>query len=133
MSSVLDVVTKTCDDNAYGQVHSGFLRIRGPLRLGTAQLFASKFLLFWPGKAEQGQDVAECVFDTNGTEMIREVWCLQITSLHGLMLQSVLGSPDMYERLGVFFRIELGAFWKTLKPETLDWFTDKDTQTITII
>jgi hypothetical protein len=136
-ATVLDISTELSGPDSYGQVKSGRLTIRGPLK----KLFCGPILDVWPQQpqlywdnvaAERDiEDVSHCIFDEETPTIGSPLWCLKITRKHGLILAPQHGTPtteNEFVRIGIF-HLRLRDVDNMMAP---DKFLDSDISTIHI-
>ncbi|KAN0095112.1 hypothetical protein V8E51_015823 [Hyaloscypha variabilis] len=139
-ATVLDISTELSGPDPYGQVKSGCLTIRGPLK----KFYCGSNLSSWPQQPRlwwtpegleefrDTNDISHCVFDYEPLPDGSPLWCLQITRIYGLVLLPRLGSrssANEFTRVGIF-HLRMRDVDNTIAP---DRFSDDDVTTINIV
>lgn len=139
-ATVLDISTELSGPDPYGQVKSGRLTIRGPLK----KFYCGFTLSSWPQQSRlwwtpegleefrDTSDISHCVFDYESLPDGSPLWCLQITRIYGLILLPRLGSrssANEFTRVGIF-HLRMRDVDNTMAP---DRFSDDDVTTINIV
>jgi hypothetical protein len=139
-ATVLNISTELSGPDPYGQVKSGRLTIRGPLK----KFYCGFKLSSWPQQPRlwwtpegleefrDTTDISHCVFDYESLPDGSPLWCLQITRIYGLILLPRLGSrssANEFTRVGIF-HLRMRDVDNTMAP---DRFSDDDVTTVNIV
>ena len=132
-ATVLDISTKLSGPDPYGQVKSGRFTVRGPLKKASCGYPLDE----WPQQpwlcwdSLWTEDISHCIFDDETPTVGSPLWCLKITSKHGLILvprHGTLTVENEFVRIGIF-HLRLRHVDNKM---ALDRFSDNDITTIHI-
>ena len=139
-TTIASIVNLHCDNDGkdkYGPCRNGHLEIRGPLKpafTGERNLWiASHIGLYRPnttGKGDTKEEFAFCMLDAiPGLKQGSDIWCFQISTGHGLVLQKKSNSPEEYMRIGIFTQ----DTERRATPENLCWWAEGGHSTIKVV
>lgn len=136
ISRILDMQCTVPGSNPYGKVTNGYLMIHGPLKRAFCDKSntwkPSQMSLYRHRRSETGtvkEQFAFCMLDSKPMREGSEIWCLQISTGHGLVLAPVPPSNERYRRIGIFTQ----NTEERATPENLKWWTEDGESTIVIV
>ncbi|KAH7370141.1 heterokaryon incompatibility protein-domain-containing protein [Rhexocercosporidium sp. MPI-PUGE-AT-0058] len=128
IATILEVSTTLVGPDIYGQVSSGYLKIRAPLK----HAVVGEKSAAWPEQPllkldgwEEG-DITHAVFDTTWLDQGTDLLCLQITNAYGLMVVETDGQKHVFSRIGIFHL-------RSTERSNPEWFLPSDVKTVVII